>query len=361
MSVQNFNWGTRSGAASASLTVSLTLGSGVNRKLVVAIASETSIALNALTYDGTTLLANLVRDEVNALARSRLYYYDIPDAKGAGSYNVVATFASSTSQYTMYCWQLQNAATGAPEANTGANNATGNSISTSLTASASADVIGLFTTSETGSPVWSSPMTLRQAGGEANYRSLAADTTASGGSVTIAVTGDSSGVARSIVALSVAAILGPTITVQPVADTVILTNETTATFSVTATGTGSLTYDWELETSVGGGSYSNLADGNGATWTGQAASSCTATLTAKTLSGRRVRCNVTDDNGTTTTDAVALTIFDGPQVTTFPATNASGVSTATLTCDYVTGTGEAIEVAIVLPDGRVAVTTTTTA
>lgn len=155
-------------------------------------------------------------------------------------------------------------------------------------------------------------------------------------------------------------VLGPTITVQPVADTVILTNETTATFSVTATGTGTLLYDWELEDGVASGVYANLANGNGATWTGQTASSCTATLTAKTLSGRRVRCNVTDDNGTTTTNAVALTIFDGPQLTTFPATNGSGVSTATLTCDYVTGTGEAIEVRIPLSDGDVAVTVTTT-
>lgn len=154
---------------------------------------------------------------------------------------------------------------------------------------------------------------------------------------------------------------GPTITVQPVADTVILTNETTASFSVTATGTGGLTYDWELETGVSSGVYANVADGSGATWTGQAAASLSATLTAKTLTGRRVRCNVTDTNGTTTTNAVALTIYDGPQLTTFPATNASGVSTATLTSDYVTGTGEFVEVAIVLSDGRVAVTTTVTA
>jgi hypothetical protein len=154
--------------------------------------------------------------------------------------------------------------------------------------------------------------------------------------------------------------VGPTITVQPVADTVILSNETSASFSVTATGTGTLLYDWELEDGVGSGVYANLANGNGATWTGQASASCSATLTAKTLTGRRVRCNVTDDNGTTTSSAVALTIWDGPQVTTFPATNGSGVSTATLTSDYVTGVGEAIEVRIPLSDGDVAVTVTTT-
>jgi hypothetical protein len=155
-------------------------------------------------------------------------------------------------------------------------------------------------------------------------------------------------------------IAGPTITVQPVADTVILSNETSASFSVTATGTGTLLYDWELEDGVGSGVYANLANGNGATWTGQTAASCSAALTAKTLTGRRVRCNVTDDNGTTTTNAVALTIWDGPQVTTFPATDGSGESTATLTSDYVTGVGEAIEVRIPLSDGDVAVTVTTT-
>tara|TARA_R110000868_G_scaffold112734_1_gene303287 strand:+ start:289 stop:1389 length:1101 start_codon:yes stop_codon:yes gene_type:complete len=157
------------------------------------------------------------------------------------------------------------------------------------------------------------------------------------------------------------AVTGPTINTQPTADTVILTNESTATFTVAATTSGgSLTYDWELETSVGGGVYANLSDGSGATWTGQTAASCSATLTAKTLSGRRVRCNVTDSNGTTTSTAVALTIYDGPQLTTFGPTNGSGVSTATLTCDYVTGVGEAIEVRIPLSDGDVAVTVTTT-
>jgi len=171
-------------------------------------------------------------------------------------------------------------------------------------------------------------------------------------------TGTSNGSVGSIAAYR--EVLGPTITVQPVADTVILSNETSASFSVTATGTGTLLYDWELEDGVGSGVYANLANGSGATWTGQASASCSAALTAKTLTGRRVRCNVTDDNGTTTTNAVALTIWDGPQVTTFPATDGDGESTATLTSDYVTGVGEAIEVRIPLSDGDVAVTVTTT-
>jgi hypothetical protein len=178
-------------------------------------------------------------------------------------------------------------------------------------------------------------------------------------SIGFTLSGSASAVGIIVVELA-AATVGPTITVQPVADTVILSNETSASFSVTATGTGTLLYDWELEDGVGSGVYANLANGNGATWTGQASASCSAALTAKTLTGRRVRCNVTDDNGTTTSSAVALTIWDGPQVTTFPATNGSGESTATLTSDYVTGVGEAIEVRIPLSDGDVAVTVTTT-
>jgi len=155
-------------------------------------------------------------------------------------------------------------------------------------------------------------------------------------------------------------VAGPTITVQPTAQTKVLTNANTATFGITATGTGGLTYDWELENGVGSGVYADVADGSGATWTGRTTTSLVGTFTAKTLSGRRVRCNVTDSNGTTTSTAVALTLFDGPQLTTFPATNGSGVSTATLTSDYVTGVGEAIEVRIPLSDGDVAVTVTTT-
>jgi hypothetical protein len=137
---------------------------------------------------------------------------------------------------------------------------------------------------------------------------------------------------------------GPTISAQPTAQTARVNGDptATATFSVTASGTGGLTYDWELETSVGGGSYSNLADGNGATWTGQAAASCVGTFSATTLSGRRVRCNVTDSNGTTTTSAVTLTVLNGPVLSkTSGTTNGSGVDTLTLTSDdALTANGE---------------------
>ena len=134
-------------------------------------------------------------------------------------------------------------------------------------------------------------------------------------------------------------VTGPTIDTQPSADTVLINGDPTrasAAFTVAATTSGgTLTYDWELETSVGGGVYANLATGSGATWTGQTAASCSATFTAKTLTGRRVRCNVTDDNGTTTSNAVTLTVYTGPTISkTSGTTNGSGVDTLTIQSDY---------------------------
>ena len=107
------------------------------------------------------------------------------------------------------------------------------------------------------------------------------------------------------------------------------------------TSGGALTYDWELEETVGGGTYVNVPNGSGLTWTGQAAATVTAVVTATTQSGKRVRCNVTDSNGTTTTNAVLLTIYTGPVLSkTTGTTNGSGVDTLTITSDYPNANGE---------------------
>lgn len=145
---------------------------------------------------------------------------------------------------------------------------------------------------------------------------------------------------------------GPTIDTQPTAQTARLHGDptTAATFTVAATTSGgALFYDWELETSVGGGVYANLSDGSGATWTGQASASAVGTFTATTLTGRRVRCNVTDSNGTVTTNAVTLTVLNGPVLSASSGTtNGSGVSTLTITSDDpLTTNGEVYRVTIV--------------
>lgn len=84
---------------------------------------------------------------------------------------------------------------------------------------------------------------------------------------------------------------GPTIDTQPSADSV--TEGETASFSVTASGTGTLTYQW-YETTAGAIS--------GAT------SSTYAFTAALADDGNSYYCAVTDDNGTTNTDAASLAV-----------------------------------------------------
>lgn len=175
----------------------------------------------------------------------------------------------------------------------------------------------------------------------ANYDFLdgALATDRSGNGRTLTLTGTPTYTADKPNDLTIAS--GPTINTQPSAQTAIISEGGTATFTIAATTSGGpLTYDWELETSVGGGVYANVANGSGGTWTGQAAATLTGTFTATTLSGRRVRCNVTDDNGTTTSTAVTLTVRAGDAIsTTSGTTNGSGVSTITFTSDAVAGNG----------------------
>lgn len=162
--------------------------------------------------------------------------------------------------------------------------------------------------------------------------------------VTFGLTGGSGYMTSSVAIFEESAPAGPTIDTQPVADTVLINGDaarSSASFTVAASGTGTLSYQWELETSVGGGTYANVADGDGATWAGATSTNLTATFTVKTLTGRRVRCVVTDDNGSTTSSAVALTVYTGPVISkSSGTTNASGVDTLTCTSDYPNADGE---------------------
>jgi len=73
----------------------------------------------------------------------------------------------------------------------------------------------------------------------------------------------------------------------------------TATFDVSATGTGGLTYQWQKSEYPGGA----FADIGGATSSGYTTGAITSTDQRD-----QYRCNITDTIGTTTSDAATLTI-----------------------------------------------------
>jgi hypothetical protein len=143
---------------------------------------------------------------------------------------------------------------------------------------------------------------------------------------------------------------GPIIDDQPTAQTVVLNNDsrTAATFVCTAMDdiTDIL---WELETSVGGGVYAEITDGGIYDITDSfdpPIATLVITPVNTALSGRRVRVTLTDAGGTTTSNAVALTVLNGPILSAYSgSTNASGVATVNLTSDdALTTNGEVLRI-----------------
>ena len=145
---------------------------------------------------------------------------------------------------------------------------------------------------------------------------------------------------------------GPTITVQPANDVGIISNGQSTVYTATATGTDVLAPTWSEDGTpiADGGVYDIVTTGAG---TSSCSSTLTITRTDKTGTPFDIKANFEDDNGDTDTDTVTDTWWTGPTITTFPATDGSGDSATTLTCDYLTGVGEAIELEIPLFDGTV--------
>jgi hypothetical protein len=98
--------------------------------------------------------------------------------------------------------------------------------------------------------------------------------------------------------IEAAAATGPTITTQPAAQRVGVGS--TATFTIAATGTGTLHYDWEVDRGGGWGFGNAVGATDAATYTTPA--------TTLAFSGYVYRCNVTDDNGTTVSSSAILTV-----------------------------------------------------
>jgi len=132
----------------------------------------------------------------------------------------------------------------------------------------------------------------------------------------------------------------PTITTQPVSQTV--TDGNAATFSVAATGVPTLTYQWQY---LSGSTWKPFGAG-----TGYNTATLTTFATTAAYNGLQFRVVVTDGNGlTATSNTVTLTV--GPTITTQPVSQtitdgsaaiftvvAAGVPTLTYQWQYLSGT-----------------------
>lgn len=131
----------------------------------------------------------------------------------------------------------------------------------------------------------------------------------SGGTVT------STDVALTVVAGGTA----PAITVQPANASV--TTPATNTFSVTATGSGTLTYQWQRQPAAGGG-YVNISGATAASYTTQA----TSVTGGAANNGDTYRCVVTGDTAPPATSTAATLTVLAPLATTFTFTINGAVS-----------------------------------
>ncbi|WP_242918752.1 MBG domain-containing protein [Pontibacter liquoris] len=155
--------------------------------------------------------------------------------------------------------------------------------------------------------------------------------TASGGSQT----GTKNNGKISLSADFISSCTGPAITTQPVNQTV--TYGANAAFTVAASGTATLAYQWQVDSGAGFGNISG-------------ATSATLNLTqpAVSLNGNQYRCVVTNSCGTATTNAVSITvnkatatvtlsnlqhIYDGSAKFASASTDVTGTSSFTYTYD----------------------------
>lgn len=155
----------------------------------------------------------------------------------------------------------------------------------------------------------------------ASYTTPATATTDSGSSFTVTVTDNAGSVTSNAAILTVTpAPVAPSITTQPVNQTV--TAGQTATFTVTATGTATLTYQWKK---------------NAIAISGATAASYTTPATSASDSGASFTVTVTNSIGNVTSNAAILTVNVPPVISAQPASQiVTAGQTATFT---VTATG----------------------
>ncbi len=134
----------------------------------------------------------------------------------------------------------------------------------------------------------------------ASYTTPATASSDNGAQFTVTVTNGFGSVTSNAATLTVN--VPPVISAQPASQTVSVGQ--TATFSVTATGTGNLTYQWKK---------------NGAAIGGATSASYTTPATVASDNGAKFTVTITDTAGNVTSNAATLTVNAPPSITSQPA------------------------------------------
>ena len=145
-------------------------------------------------------------------------------------------------------------------------------------------------------------------------------TATTAGSYTVVVT-NSNGCSFTSAALAVTVNALTVISSSPVSQTINALNN--AIFSVTATGTSPITYQWQ-QTTDGGTTFNNLSDAG--VYSGTATNTLNLAVVPISMTGYQYRCMVTGLCGTATSNAATLTVSKRPTVITYTGDNSEQYS-----------------------------------
>lgn len=305
----------KSATNAASVSWSHTVGSGSNMMLVVGISLEDTnsadATISSVTYNGVAMTAvpnSVATDGSSTFDRSQLYYLANP---AAGAHTVAINFAGAVNGVSAGSISLSGVATSAPTAATSILDS-GSSITTSINVTTAGswlvDAVCSGASSVSFTPAdaamtsrWSAPQA--NSGGAGATKSVSAT-----GSASMSWTaGSGSRMAHSVAVFApVSGSTGtaPAITTQPTSQTV--TVGSSVTFTVAASGTTPLSYQWRF---------------NGSNISGATSASYTIT-NVRTSNAGSYSAVVTNSVGSATSNAATLTVntaATAPSITTQPA------------------------------------------
>jgi pectate lyase len=286
-----------------------TVGSGSSEILIVGVALEdtstAALAVNSITYNGvamTPVANSIATDGTSTFNRSQLFYLLSP---AAGAHTVSITLGGSVNGVSAGSVSLSGVAQSAPAAATSILDS-GTSISASINAPTAnswlVDVAVSGAASTTLTP--GSGQTLRWGNTQANSTGAQSTKalTATGTSSVSWTCANSSRMAVSVAVVAPnATTTPPSITTQPVSQTV--NPGSSVTFSVVASGTAPLSYQWKFNNA-------NIAGATNSSFTIASAQSSNAGSYTVTVS---------NSAGSVTSSAATLTINVPPTITTQPA------------------------------------------